>query len=190
MRQRLPPLTCNQACRALSPPRKWRWGVGSSVASAGRRQAVAVSTRMPCAQCGVSGVFHHLAHPQGLRAGLCPQRSLPQRAKGVETTPTPLSLGQGLCSEAGVPCGSDLASAPTCWVSATSAALYPARSPCPVASCSAFILPSLWPPANPSSTSTLTPSCSHLCSPAATRALCLLPQTFSAKEAALEILRE
>ena len=117
-------------------------------------------------------------------------RSLPQRAKGVETTPTPLSLGQGLCSEAGVPCGSDLAFTPTCWVSATSSALYPAHSPCRVASCSAFILPSLWPPANPSSTSTLTPSCSHLCSPAATRALCLLPQTFSAKEAALEILRE
>ena len=184
MRQRLPPLTCNQACRALNPQEA---GVGGLRCGKGR-QAVAVSTRMPCAQSGVSGVLHCLAHPQGPWAGLCPQRSLPQRATGVETTHTPFSLGQDLCSEAGVPQGSDLAPLPTCWVSAAPSAPYPARSPCLAASCCLHPSQSL---ASSQPQLHLHPD-SLLLSPLllAATPLCLLPLTFSAKEAALEILRE
>ena len=135
---------------------------------------------------------HLLSHHQkpswiwGLGQGSAHRGVCPRGPQASETTHTPLSLGQGLCSEAGVPQGSDLASLPT-WVSAASSAPYPARSPRLAASCCLHPSQSL---ASSQPQLHLHPD-SLLLSPLllAATLLCLLPQTFSAKQAALEILR-
>ena len=140
MRQRLPPLTCNQACSSEVPRKQGGQDEevrGSGVAKADRRQAVAVSTRMPCAQSGVSGIFPLLGPPSG---ALGRASALRLECPRAQTWP---------------PCPLGSLPHPPPHILPTA----PASQPHAV-----FILPSLWPPANPSSTSTLTPSCSHLCS--------------------------
>ena len=179
------PTYLQPSLQGSEPPRKRGLG-GSGVARAGRQ--LLCLPGCPVLNLGSLVFSHCLAHPQGPWAGLWPQRSLPQRATGVETTHTPLSLGQDLCSEAGVPQGSDLALLPTCWVSAAPSAPFPARSPRLTASCCLHPSQSL---ASSQPQLHLHPD-SLLLSPllSAATLLCLLPLTFSAKEAALEILRE
>ena len=141
------------------------WGLIQELNSnkADRRQAVAVSTRMPCAQSGVSGIFPLLGPPSGaLGRALPTEESAPEghRRQKPPTHHSALGRASALrleCPRAQTwpPC--PLGSLPHPPPHILPAA--PASQPHAV-----FILPSLWPPANPSSTSTLTPSCSHLCS--------------------------
>ena len=166
MRQRLPPLTCNQACSSEVPRKQGGQDEevrGSGVAKADRRQAVAVSTRMPCAQSGVSGIFPLLGPPSGaLGRALPTEESAPEghRRQKPPTHHSALGRASALrleCPRAQTwpPCPLGSLPHPPPHILPTA----PASQPHAV-----FILPSLWPPANPSSTSTLTPSCSHLCS--------------------------
>ena len=160
MRQRLPPLTCNQACRALSPPGSGGWGDQVWQGQAGS------CCVYQDALCSIWGLWcFPIAWPtlrgpgQGSgHRGVCPrgpQASKPPTHHSALGRTSALRLG---CPRAQTwPCCPLAGSLPHPLPLILPAA--PASRPHAV-----FILPSFWPPANPSSTSTLTPSCSHLCS--------------------------